>query len=142
MGSQAKVHESAIHAHIVSFWSSNIAIAWPNVEFTPPAPNDTNPEWLQVEILWGEGFQNTMIDSNYTVGVLQLDIYGPKGVGLGDLLTLANTARDGVDRVTLSRVGIQTNGLVFGTAGGPEKVPDDTYARLMIRTPFYVIETT
>ena len=132
MASGVKTAESAICARVEAVWSSNIAIAWPQQDITPP----DEESWLQVYVLWGDGFMETMEPTagNRLYGVLQLDLYGPRGIGYGALLTLADTARDMVNRWSGS-------GIQMGAASPPNKVDDETYARLMIRTPFDVVDT-
>lgn len=123
----------AIEARIESQWGDTTEVAWGNVDFQPPG----NEEWLQVSVLWGETYMETMEPTagNRLYGLVQLDLYGPKGRGLGDMLELVDTARDILNRW-------EGSGVQFGASSAPVPIEDDQFARLSIRTPFDVVEET
>lgn len=121
----------AIETRIEDQWGTTTPISWPNVDFNPPSDG----EWLEVSILWGDGFIDTMASTskNRLVGIVQLDLYGPKGDALDTLLTKADTARDILDRWTGS-------GVSFFAPSPPNLIDHDTYARLSIRIPFHMVD--
>lgn len=131
MSSAVKTANLAILARIDGQWSAT-DVAWPNVDFEPPDED----QWLRVDILWGDGFLETMAStsSNRLYGFVQLTLFGPKGAGYGALMTNIDTARDILNRWSGSGVG-------FGATSGPRQVEDEQYAALMVSTPFDVVDS-
>lgn len=69
-------------------------------------PSDTN--WLEAAVLFGEAFEDTMggagAGGNMIVGVVNVNIFGPRGVGYGDLDRIADIVRNVFNRLTSSGV--------------------------------------
>jgi hypothetical protein len=115
----------AILARFDAQWGTTTDIAWPNVEFVPPDAKT----WVQLDILWGDGFMETMNGRNRMYGVIQISVNGLKGVARSDLITKVNTARDVFNRWDGS-------GVSCGAASPPRPVPDDEWDRAVISIPF------
>ena len=132
MASAVAAADLAIKTRINTQWGTTTPIAWPNVSFNPPDA----AQWLQVTVLWGDGFLETMeaTASNRLFGVVQLDLMGPQGAGLGAMMVIVDTLRDILNRWDGSR-------LSFGATSPPQQLEDERYARLMVSTPFDLRET-
>lgn len=133
MASAVKTAQLAILAQIDTEWNDATEIAWPNVEFTPP----DGEIWLQVDILWGDGFVETMEPTgrNRLYGLVQLTLSGPLGEAQGALMTQVDTARDMLNRWTGS-------GVEFRAASPPVPLADEEWNKVVISVPFDVSETT
>lgn len=142
MSSTLTTAHRAILQRIETAWAARTPVAWPNVEFTPPDPsapeNAESAVWLQVSILWGDGAPGTMGagGQNDVVGVLQFNIFAPKGRGGAALTTHADAARDVANR-------LEVGGVRFGAPSGPTVVPVESsgWAQVAVRVPFTVLET-
>lgn len=116
-----------IEKRIAANWSAT-PVAWPGVPFTPPG----NAAWIRPTPLFGDGSVATY-GLHAVAGVLQVDVFAPRGHGYGTARSYAETLRD-------LFAGWVTDSLRFGAASGPEIGPDTAYAHLIIRAPFVVDE--
>ena len=135
MASATLTAETAMYTQIDTQWGSTTRIAWPNQKF---ATTENDKKYLRVDVLWGASFMQTMEPTgrNNTVGVLVLTLFGRKGKGMGELLGLADTARDMVNRVTLTGVDF------FASSGPTPQETVDGWMQVQVTTPFQVTETT
>lgn len=113
----------AIERRLLNHWTDT-PIAWPGVPFTPP----NNTPWIRPTPLFGAGNMATHA-LHAVVGLLQIDVFGPKGQGYGVLRGHAEALRD-------LFAGQVVEWVRFGAAGGPAVGPDDAYAHLIVRVPF------
>jgi hypothetical protein len=118
---------AAIERHIRDNWKAT-PIAWPGRPFTPP----NKAPWIQPTPLFGDGHEATH-EMHATVGVLHLNLFGPKGQGYGALWGHADALR----KLFAGRV---LEGVRFGAASGPTAGPDPDYLQLVVRVPFEVDE--
>ena len=113
----------AIERRLASNWTDT-PIAWPGVSFTPP----NNAPWIRPTPMFGDGFVATY-QKHIVVGVLQIDVFGPKGQGYGVLRGHAEALRD-------LCAGQVVEWVRFGAAGGIVIGQDDAYAHVYVRIPF------
>ena len=125
MASAIDTAQLAILAQFRTEWGTTTKIAWPNKGFTPP---DDEP-WVELDILWGDGFLETMNGRNRLYGIIQISVYGLRGEGRGALIGHCDTARDVFNRWDGS-------GVRCGAASAPKPVPDDEWDRAVISVPF------
>ena len=124
-----------IQTALRSVWTST-PIAWPNVDFTPPATGG----WLKVDFIWGNGAHRShgATRRHSVTGVLQLAIFVPKGTADGALDTAAETARDIFNGV---RLASPNQDVVFGAASGPVKRFEESWRSAVISIPLQVYES-
>lgn len=131
--------QTAILTALNTGWGDETPVAWPNVNFTPPEPVG-DAAWLQVAVLWGDGFPGTMGESgvgmNDVVGLLHLNIFTVKGRAGARMMALVDKARDIVNR-------LEIDGVRFGAAAGPapQPEPDTAWMQAALTVPFTVEET-
>lgn len=94
-------------------------IAWEGVVFEPP----TDSSWLKVNLLFGDSFSSTYSGdgngTNLNVGVIQLQVYAPKGNGPALLDALIGKARSIFSRYSGNGLICQASGELFaGSDGG------------------------
>ncbi len=118
---------AAIERRLNANWKAT-PIAWPGVPFTPP----NGAPWIQPTPLFGDGHEATH-ELHGTVGVLHINVFGPKGSGYGVIQGHAQALRD-------LYAGQLVEGVRFGAASGPTIGPDDSYLQLVVRVPFAVDE--
>lgn len=118
---------AAIERHLRDNWTAT-AIADPGMDFTPPK----GKPWIQPTPLFGDGHEATH-ELHATVGVLHLNLFGPKGQGYGALWGHADALR----KLFAGRV---LEGVRFRAASGPTAGPDEAYLQLVVRVPFEVDE--
>lgn len=118
---------TAIERRLASNWTDT-PIAWPGVPFTPP----NNAPWIRPTPLFGAGAVATY-DTHSVTGILQVDVFAPRGRGTGAARALAETVRDLFAAQTI-------DGVRFGAASGPEIGPDTSWLQLIVRIPFDVDE--
>lgn len=131
MASATDTHLASIEGRLNSNWTTT-DIAWPGVEYEP----DDDP-YVEADILWGEGFEFDRGSSrrNQLVGVLNLNLYGKPGTGLGTLYGYADTLRDLFNHDVVDSVR-------FGAPSGPQTVPNnDGWVQVNLSCPFTVEET-
>lgn len=116
-----------IETHLAASWHET-PIAWPGVSFTPPG----GALWIRPTPLFGAGSVPTY-ELHAVAGILQLDVFAPRGQGYGAARIHAEALRD-------LFAGRTFDALRFGPASGPEIGPDGAYAHLIVRVPFTVDE--
>jgi hypothetical protein len=122
--------QQAIEARFDGQWGTTSEVAWPNVDFTPPS----NDDWVKIDIVWGDGFMETMNGRNRLYGIIQVSVYVPRGAGRGTLLSRTNTARDVFNRWDGSGVRCKAS-------SPPQPIPDPQWDRADISTAFDYEET-
>lgn len=122
-----------IEREIETKWGSTTPIAYPNVQFTPPATGS----WLKLDVVWGNGTLATKDSWNRTTGILQLAIFAPKGNGDGAGAALAELARTLFNR---RRLASPDRAVMFGAASGPVTRFEESWRTFIITTPFQVEE--
>jgi len=65
-------------------------IAWENKDFTP----ETNTLYLRVTMLPASTEQAGVIDSDVHIGIYQIDVIAPMGVGKGEAMEVADIVAD------------------------------------------------
>lgn len=127
-----------IEARIETQWVDDdddplTVIAWPLVEFEPPI----NAAWLKVDILFGDSFARTVSGNNTgvnnNVGVIQLQVFAPKGKAAGALNTLTGKARKIFSRHSGGGLICQASGIALQGVNG-------AWAFRTIRTNFSAYE--
>lgn len=73
---------------LVFAWAqaNNIAVAWENVSFTPPA----NGYWVQVTLIPAETVSGSLSATEYK-GLLHINLFGPANTGTGQIETHAQS---------------------------------------------------
>lgn len=133
--------DKAVFARFAAQWvdgqgNPRTPIDWPNVNFTPPrAP--AVAYWVEPRILWGtaEAVSQGLAGSrrNTAVGVVHVNVYGPRGEAGGVLKGHADAVRDVFNRAEFS-------GVRCGVPSGPTPVPNDSWAQVAVTVPFTVDE--
>lgn len=124
---------------LIDTWATaqGITVAWPNVNFTPPA----TANWAKVDFIWGTGAvwtKGVTNGLNAVTAVLQLAVFGPKDGGDGGLSALAETARAVFNR---KRLASPNDEVTFGAVSGPVTQFEESWRSLVLSAPFRVVET-
>lgn len=136
MASGLEAARKTIETRIEQQWvewdgSPRTPIEMPGRPFRPPAGG----KWLQVHLLWGNAEAAAMGGLNEVIGVVNLNVFGPKDKGYGALLKLVDAARNMLNRVVVS-------GVRFGVPSGPDVVVSEAaYAQMNVSVPFSLDET-
>lgn len=129
----------AIEVAVAAGLGTSLTISWPGVAFSPPS---TSAKWWKVDILWSPNGEvqtkGVTGGTNTTRGIVQLMILGPKDQGDGPLYTLADTARTIFNR---KRLPSPNTDVMFGAAGAPVPLFEESWRALAVSIPFRVEET-
>lgn len=133
MSSTLSAAQTAIYDRLNTAWAGSTLIQWPGSPFTTP----NNECWIGVEILWGDSFVSTMevTGRNVTVGVIQINVYGPRQRGRAEIMAKADAVRDVFNRV-------EFNGVRCGAPSGPKYLSDPEWEALTVSVPFSIEEVT
>lgn len=112
----------------------DVAVSWPGAPFQPP-----NGPWIQVTIVWGDGFIETMGSSggaNRVVGVVNVNVFDYPDIGLKRVHAIGEIIRDLFNRNTVS-------GIRFEAPSGFKPVPEaqEGWIGRNVTIPFEVEET-
>lgn len=97
-------------------WGSTTPVAWDNVEYTPVS----GTAWVDFRILNGSESAIVISGDQYrNVGLVNINIFTPEGVGSSSARTLADTAAGifrgvTVDDITFRAPSIRTLGVMNG----------------------------
>jgi hypothetical protein len=103
------VVRAAVEQIIDDEWTAT-PIRWPGVSFTPP-----DGPWVAFDILWGDGFRESMDGAHQIVGVLQATVFDERGSGMGQISRLCDDVRS---MFQFRRVGDAEFGAASGAKPG------------------------
>lgn len=143
MASSTRAHSGAIRTLFATEWKAArgyveeefaARVAWPGVPFTPP-----DAEWVRFNILWGDGFVQTMggpgLGTNELVGVVSIQLFVKPGSGSGALEGYCDDVREIFNRVEVS-------GVRFEAPSGPRPPQErDGWLQGTVDVAFTVEET-
>lgn len=120
----------AIEARVKACWVTDCGqpattIRWANAAIDPAA----NVTYLRVSVILGESIPVTYATtggSDNKVGTIQLDLLGPKNIGEGALIALADKFKAKFQR-------IHDSGVRYRGVDGPREVFDSARARVILR---------
>jgi hypothetical protein len=129
MASAANTTRVTIESRVSALWvtataAARTTVAWEDWPFDPPEIDASEPYWINIKVVFGQGELITKNGRNTLAGFVQVSVFGPADQGLGGVYGLADKVRDMFNRVTVS-------GVRFLVPGVPRMVPRIQAMRFM-----------